>query len=165
MFSTLLATTHFHLVFAFLLHIDLNRKTISSSNHCRGLSSGYFQCLQYYSTIVRVHLLSVNLETVSIQQNFCIWCSAITLLQIYLLLDVLTQYFQHGSFHSSLKKLTCRVLFCFTLNTSFIVINVFHKTLSLHITIQLCVTSSKHTNQDSKLMVRGCVGTPHETVN
>ena len=71
--STLLATMSFHFLLdlALFLHIGPNRLAIPSSRYHGGLPRGGFLSLEFHSTPVQVHLLSVNLATYPAQWNFC----------------------------------------------------------------------------------------------
>ena len=85
MFSSLLATMHFHsILFLSLFYIGPNCLRISSSRFHGGLPSGNFWSLIYLLTSTWVHLLSVNLVTYSTQWNFCFWYSIIRSFGLFL---------------------------------------------------------------------------------
>ena len=88
MFCTLLATIHFHFVFAlaFLLNVGPICLVISSSHCCGGLLISLFRSLGYHSTTAYVHLLSKNLVICPVQWKLCFRYSAIYILCSSLLL-------------------------------------------------------------------------------
>ena len=72
-FSTSLATTHFHFVLdlTLLLYVDLNHLTILSSHQHEGLPIGHFRSLGYHSITAQIYLLSVNFVKCLVKRNFC----------------------------------------------------------------------------------------------
>ena len=79
MFFSSLAKMHFHfdLDLVLLFYVDPNCLKISSF-HCDGsLPSGRLRSFGYYSTTLRVPLVSVNLVTCEAKWNFCFRSSAI----------------------------------------------------------------------------------------
>ena len=114
MFSTLLATMHFH----FVLHFALNCSTILSSHCC--LLSGHFWSLGY--TTWQLH------RSTCLWILGCVWPSRISAFSTLwscpsLTLNVLTQWYsQHGSFYI---PLCCNQLLFFLLASLFFT-DVFH---------------------------------------
>ena len=88
MLPTSLGTMRLHFILDLnLLHICPNLLTISFFHRGGGLPSGRLRSLKYHSTAARVHLLSMNLATCLVQQNFCFCYFTITsfiLVQNYL---------------------------------------------------------------------------------
>ena len=73
-----MAIMYFCLVLWIILHVGLNRWTVSSSYRRRGLPSGCFRTFGYHIKPTRVHLLSLNLATCPASYNFCFWYSKIS---------------------------------------------------------------------------------------
>ena len=96
MFSTSLATLHFHFVLSLtLLDVGQNHLKILSSQRREDLPSSHFQSLKYHSTTTWVHLLSLNLVRCPAQWRFKFYDHVLhsTTISNYHSLDLLTQLY------------------------------------------------------------------------